>query len=178
LSNAHDIFQKANVVPNLTTSQKAALNTALNLVESDDGLTGVVTSDTEYSPITEARFTGNRMYKGDSFVSMVNRLIKNKKYTVSDEDVSGRNYASAASRDGVRYDIIQQTGTFKGSEFDELFGNMTDESLKEYGIERINGNEYRIPISTRFSKGNQSWADVNTETHRKNKSVSEEAAIE
>lgn len=178
LSNAHEIFQKANVVPNLTTSQKAALNTALNLVESDDGLTGVVTSDTEYSPITEARFTGNRMYKGTSFVSMVNRLIKNKKYTVSDEDISGRNYASAASRDGVRYDIIQQTGTFKGSEFDELFGNMTDESLKEYGIERINDNEYRIPISTRFSKGNQSWADVNTETHRKNKSVSEEAAIE
>lgn len=178
LSNAHEIFQKANVVPNLTTSQKAALNTALNLVESDDGLTGVVTSDTEYSPITEARFTGNRMYRGTSFVSMVNRLIKNKKYTVSDEDISGRNYASAASRDGVRYDIIQQTGTFKGSEFDELFGNMTDESLKEYGIERINDNEYRIPISTRFSKGNQSWADVNTETHRKNKSVSEEAAIE
>lgn len=178
LSNAHEIFQKANVVPNLTTSQKSALNTALNLVESDNGLTGTVTPDTEYSPITEARFTGNRMYRPDSFISKINRIIKNKKYTVSDEDVSGRNYASAASRSGVRYDIIQQTGTFKGKEFDDLLGNISDESLKEYGIERTEDNEYRIPISTRFSKGNQSWADVNTETHKKNKSVSEEAAIE
>jgi hypothetical protein len=166
------------VVPNLTTSQKSALNTALNLVESDNGLTGTVTPDTEYSPVTEARFTGNRMYRSNSFISKINRIIKNKKYTVSDEDVSGRNYASAASRSGVRYDIIQQTGTFKGKEFDELLGNISDESLKEYGIERIGDNEYRIPISTRFSKGNQSWADVNTESHRKNKSVSEEAAIE
>ena len=178
LSNAHEIFQKANVVPNLTTSQKSALNTALNLVESDNGLTGTVTPDTEYSPITEARFTGNRMYRPDSFISKINRIIKNKKYTVSDEDVSGRNYASAASRSGVRYDIIQQTGTFKGEEFDQLLGNISDESLKEYGIERVGDNEYRIPISTRFSKGNQSWADVNTESHKKNKSVSEEAAIE
>lgn len=178
LSNAHEIFQKANVVPNLTTSQKSALNTALNLVESDNGLTGTVTPDTEYSPVTEARFTGNRMYRPDSFISKINRIIKNKKYTVSDEDVSGRNYASAASRSGVRYDIIQQTGTFKGEEFDQLLGNISDESLKEYGIERVGDNEYRIPISTRFSKGNQSWADVNTESHKKNKSVSEEAAIE
>lgn len=178
LSNAHEIFQKANVVPNLTTSQKSALNTALNLVESDNGLTGTVTPDTEYSLVTEARFTGNRMYKSDSFISKINRIIKNKKYTVSDEDVSGRNYASAASRNGVRYNIIQQTGTFKGKEFDELLGNISDESLKEYGIERIGDDGYRIPISTRFSKGNQSWADVNTESHKKNKSVSEEAAIE
>ena len=178
LSNAHDIFQKANVVPNLTTKQKQDLNTALNLVESDNGLTGTVTNDTEYSPVTEARFTGNRMYRHNSFISKINRLIQGKDYTVSDKDVSGRNYASAASRDKVRYDIIQQMATFKGDDLKELLGNISDESLKEYGIERISDDEYKIPISTRFSKGNQSWADVNTATHIRNKSVNEEAAIE
>ena len=178
LSNAHDIFQKANVVPNLTTKQKQDLNTALNLVESDNGLTGTVTNDTEYSPVTEARFTGNRMYRHNSLISKINRLIQGKDYTVSDKDVSGRNYASAASRDKVRYDIIQQMATFKGDDLKELLGDISDESLKEFGIERISDDEYKIPISTRFSKGNQSWADVNTATHIRNKSVNEEAAIE
>jgi hypothetical protein len=141
-------------------------------------LTGTVTNDTEYSPVTEARFTGNRMYRHNSLISKINRLIQGKDYTVSDKDVSGRNYASAASRDKVRYDIIQQMATFKGDDLKELLGDISDESLKEYGVERISDDEYKIPISTRFSKGNQSWADVNTATHIRNKSVNEEAAIE
>lgn len=178
MSNAHDIFKNANIVGNLTTKQKEDLNTALNLVETDNGLVGTVTSDTEYSPITEARFTGNRVYRYNSIISKINRLIQNKKYTVSDEDISGRHYASGATRNNVRYDIIQQIGTFKGDDLKTLLKDMSDEELKQYGIEKVSDNEYKIPISTRFSQGNQSWGDVNTSTHKRNKQVSEEAAIE
>lgn len=35
------------------------------------------------------------------------------------------------------------------------------------GIRKVKDGVYEIPIITRFSRGSQTWANVNTETHKR-----------
>lgn len=176
VKNAHKIFQDVNIVGDVSTRQKAALNTVLNIVEQDGKKIGTVGKDTEFTPITEAKFTGSRMYRYNSLISKINRLIKGKQFNLEDEEDSSRKYGSA-SRKNTRYDIIQSVGEFVDSDIINLLDGFDNAYLGELGISKTQ-NGYKIPISTSFSKGGQAWADVNTKTHELNKSVSEEAAIE
>ncbi len=180
MKNARDIFKKAHIVGSVTSKQKADLNTALNTVTVDGQKKGTVSKDTEFSPITEARFTGGRMYKYNSIISKINRLIKGKQFDVDDADQSSMEYGSA-SKNNVLYDIIQHRGKFTDSSITDFLKSIEEsnpEILSAMDIKKISDGEYSIPISTRFSRGNQTWANVNIETHKRIKDVMEDAAIE
>lgn len=97
---AHEAFYRQNVLNSpLDIGARADMNHSLGLVEGtdDDGKDveiGTVTQGTEFAPVTEAKFTGNRSYRYNSKVSKLNRAIKGKPYNVTPENKTGREYGS------------------------------------------------------------------------------------
>ena len=168
MNKAHEAFYRQNILNSpLDIGARADMNTSLGIVEDGDGnKIGTVTSGTEFAPISEAEFTGDRRYRYNSKISKVNRLIKGKQYSVTPSTESSREYGSGEIG-GTKYNIVTQRVQFTDeSVINELKTWGVDE-LQRAGIRRITDGVYEIPIITKFSRGSQTWANVNTETDKR-----------
>lgn len=162
LKKSHEAFQRQNIVSgSIDTGMQKDLNHALSLTEGDDGmLNGTVTNDIEFSPITEASMTGNRVFRHNSKVNKINRTIKGKDYKTT---ITGRKYGSGEIK-GARYNVIQYKARFTDAAVVEELKKYSDAELKAMGIDKIDDNTYDIPVTAKYSRGSQTWANINSET--------------
>ena len=183
-NKAHESFTKHNIIQDsVDDGMQQDMNHSLALRKDGDDAVGVIGTNTKFAPVAEAEFTGNRVYKHDSFFSKLNRLIKGKEYKVTLANQGGRGYGHGLIGN-VSYDVITQIGTFDDDDIKTFFsgpdgnGGYTIDGLRSLGITQNNDGSWNIPLVSRFSSGSQTWGNVNTETHRRNNNVKTDAAIE
>jgi len=64
--------------------------------------------------------------------------------------------------------MVRQLATFDDPDvIQTLTNNYTSEGLASIGITKNSDGSYNIPIISKYSKGSQTWADVNTETDKR-----------
>lgn len=161
--NSHAIFERNNVVPDLTDDQKLALNKQLGYsVNENGGRDGIMTSNRDFADITISKMTGDRRYKYNSPANKISRIIKNKEYTIDTKDISKRKYG-AGSISGRRYNVIVEIATFNDPEVVAELNKLSDDQLRNFGIKKTTDDgstSYKIPIVSRFGHG-QGRANVN-----------------
>ena len=167
-NKAHEAFERQNILRSqVDTGIQKDLNSSIALIDDGNGnQVGNVTSGTDFAPIIEAAVTGNRRYKYNSDMNKINRVIKGKSYKVTSENQVGRKYGSGSIKN-ARYDMIRQTATFDDPDVKSLLDKYTEEGLNSIGITKNEDGSYNIPIISKYSKGSQTWADVNTETDKR-----------
>lgn len=162
-NNSHAIFERNNIVPDLTDDQKIALNKQLGYSSNDkDGRDGIMTSNRDFADITIAKMTGNRGYKHNSAANKISRAIKNKEFTIEAKDISKRKYG-AGSIGSKRYNVIVEIATFTDPDVVAELDQLHEDQLKHFGIKSGEENGvkyYKIPIISRFGHG-QGRASVN-----------------
>lgn len=169
MSKAHEAFYRQNILSNpLDIGARGDMNHALGIVEEEGKKIGTVTKGTEFAPVSEAAFTGNRRYRYSSKISKLNNLLKGKHYTVTSETESGREYGSGEINN-TKYDVVTQKVIFDDPSIVEELDNWSAIEKQQAGITKLNDNEYEIPIITKFSRGSYTWANVNSETDRRYK---------
>lgn len=167
MNKAHEVFHRQNILENpLDSGAREDMNHVLGIVEKDDGANsvkiGTVTRGTEFAPVAEAAFTGNRLYRHDSKISKLNRLLKGKNYQVTAETESGREYGSGVIKN-AKYNVITQNVIFSDPDIVSELNTWGDKEKKNAGIIK-SGNGYIIPIITRYSTGSYTHANVNSST--------------
>lgn len=175
IKKAHESFQRQNIVNNtenaVDTGIQTDVNRSLSLIQDGDDQVGIISNGTEFSPITEVAMTGGgRAFKYNSKVNKINRLIQGKPYRIMMEDITGRQYGHG-NIGRADYDVVQQTATFTDPAVVEKLNKYDESELGELGITKIVNNGttvgYKIPITSKFSRGSQTWANINTETHKR-----------
>lgn len=162
--NSHMLFEKNNIVPDLTDDQKLALNKQLGYsVNDDNGRDGFMSSNRDFADITIVKMTGNRRYKYNSPANRISRIIKGKEFTIEAEDISKRKYG-AGSIGKKRYNVIMEIATFTDPDVIAELDQLHEDQLKHFGIKsgtKEDGTKYyKIPIISRFGHG-QGRASVN-----------------
>ena len=169
---AHNVFMRNNIISGnkiggaIDDGVKKDMNHAIGIRTENGVNIGTVKQGTQFAPITEAEVTGTRTYRHNSIYNKINRLLQEKKYEVSESNMSGIQYGHGVAGSS-NYDLIYHVGKFSYSDLKDLLGGYTNEQLKEFGIERAGTEEnsdYIIPMVTSFSSGSQTWANINTET--------------
>lgn len=162
-TNSNEIFERNNIVPDLTDDQKIALNKQLGYsVNDENGRDGIMTSNRDFADITIAKMTGDRRYKDNTFADKVSKAIKNKEFTIEAKDISKRKYG-AGSIGGRRYNVIVEMATFTDPDVVAELDQLNEYSIKHFGIksgEKDGVKYYKIPIISRFGRG-QGRASVN-----------------
>ena len=172
MGKAHEAFYRQNILSNpLDIGARADMNHALGITEDEEGKKiGTVTKGTEFAPVAEAAFTGNRGYRYNSKVSKLNRLLKGKHYTVTAETESGREYGSGVIKD-AKYNVITQNVIFHDNDVVNELATWSPLDKKQAGIISVdNGTGYIIPIITKYSTGSYTHANINSETDERYKS--------
>lgn len=163
-TNSNAIFERNNIVPDLTDDQKIALNKQLGYsVNDDNGRDGIMTSNRDFADITIAKMTGNRGYKHNSAANIISRAIKNREFTIEAKDLSKRKYG-AGSIGKKRYNVIVEIATFTDPDVVAELDQLHEDQLKRFGIKsgtKEDGTKYyKIPIISKFGHG-QGRASVN-----------------
>lgn len=165
MQKSHEVFNRQNIIQSaVDIGVRQDMNHALGIVEDADGnKIGTVTHGTEFAPVAEAAFTGNRSYVFNSKTNRLNRIIKGKHYSVSAENESGREYGSGTIGK-TKYNLIRQRVKFTDADVVNEIDSWTDDQKKEAGITGSKDEGYEVPIITKFSRGSQTWSNVDTET--------------
>lgn len=168
LNKAHEVFQRNNILSSAVDSGvQIDMNHSLALTQDEDGNhVGSIGKETDFAPITEAAMTGNRVYRYNSDINKINRAIKGKPYKVTQQNQVGRKYGHG-SIGKAAYDVIQQTATFTDESVVKVLDGYTENALKMMGITKNPNGGYDVPIISKFAKGSQTWANVNTETDKR-----------
>lgn len=174
LNKAHEAFQRQNILSNAVDSGiQTDMNHSLSLTEDEDGNhVGNIGKETDFAPVTEAAMTGNRAYRYNSDINKINRAIKGKPYKVTQQNQVGRKYGNG-SIGKANYDVIQQTATFTDENVVKVLDGYTEDALRAMGITKNPNGGYDVPVISKFSRGSQTWADVNTETDKRVGGVTE-----
>lgn len=162
--NSHAIFERNNIVPDLTDDQKLALNKQLGYsVNENNGRDGVMTTNRDFADITISKMTGDRRYRYNTPANRISRIIKGKEFTIDAKDVAKRKYG-AGSMSGRRYNVIVELATFDDPDVVAELNTLSDDQLKHFGVKKVETNNgataYKIPIISRFGHG-QGRANVN-----------------
>ena len=166
INKAHEAFYRQNILSSpLDSGAREDMNRVLGIVENpnDGSKIGTVTSGTEFAPVSEARFTGNRVYRRDDKITKLNKLLRGKDYKVTAETESGREYGSGVIGK-AKYNLVTQNVTFSDPDIVAELDNWSDEERQRAGIKQDGNGGYRIPIITRYSTGSYTHANVNSAT--------------
>lgn len=163
-NNSHAIFERNNIVPDLTDDQKIALNKQLGYsVNDQNGRDGIMASNRDFADITIAKMTGDRSYKHNSPANKISRAIKNKEFTIEAKDISKRKYGAGYIGD-KRYNVIVEVATFTDPDVVAELDQLHEDQLKHFGIKSGTTSDgtkyYKIPIVSRFGHS-QGRASVN-----------------
>lgn len=163
--NSHAIFEKNNIVTDLSSDQQLALNKQLGYTVNDDnGRDGLMTSNRDFADITIAEMTGNRGYRHASIPQQISRAIKNKEFSIDNKNVAKRKYG-AGTIGNKRYNVIVELATFSDPDVIAALDNIHIDRLTKFGVKKTedkDGNtvNYKVPIISKFGHG-QGRASVN-----------------
>ena len=168
LNKAHEVFQRNNILSSAVDSGvQTDMNHSLALTQDEDGNhVGSIGKETDFAPVTEAAMTGNRAYRYNSDINKINRAIKGKPYKVTQQNQVSRKYGHG-SIGKADYDVIQQTATFTDDSVVKVLNGYTEDALKMMGITKNPTGGYDVPVVSKFARGSQTWANVNTETDKR-----------
>lgn len=173
LNKAHETFQRQNILSSVDSGIQKDMNHALAFIEDENNNhIGNIGKETDFAPVTEAAMTGNRAYRYNSDINKINRAIKGKPYKVTPQNQVGRKYGNG-SIGKANYNVIQQTATFTDENVVKVLNGYTEDALRAMGITKNPSGGYDVPIISKFSRGSQTWADVNTETDKRVGGVTE-----
>ena len=182
-SRSKQIFENNNIIPDFTDQQKLELNKQLGYINNEDGIrTGVMRKNRDFEPIVVAEMTGNRRYRYNQIPNVVSRIIKNKKYTIQNDDVVNRQYGAGGinipgRKLERRYNTITEIATFDDPDVVSKLNNISESELRKYGIIKVDKNTYKIPIVTKLGHG-QGTADVNEQSIKRRQGASGAAKVD
>ena len=166
-NKAKTVFQRQNILQSaVDAGVQTDMNSSLGIRKDGNDMVGSVKSDTQFAPITEANATGSRRYKYNSLFNKINRLIQGKTYKVTTDDQTSYRYGHG-SINKVDYDMISHNGRFSDERITKELDKYTEESLAAIGITKNQDGSYNIPMISKFSRGSQTWGNVNTETDKR-----------